>query len=296
MKAVLAVWALAPALALSACVVTVDSQGHITRDEKRFTVSGTPDVKLVTFDGSIEIRSWDKNEVLVEIEKRGPSQEVVDRLEIASHQDGNRVEVEVKKPEGDSVFFGIGRHTSPTARLIVTMPGEANVNARSGDGSIRIERVRGRLDLRTGDGSIRATDIGGQMSLTTGDGSVTLDGGDGELELETGDGGVNVAGKLAVVKIHTGDGSISFRAGDGTEMTGDWSISTGDGGITLQLPAHFGAMLDAHTGDGSIRNELDVIAGDGGEVSRRTVRGRLGDGGRTLKVRTGDGSIRLREG
>jgi hypothetical protein len=296
MKAVLAVWAVAPALALSACVVTVDSQGHITRDEKRFTVSGTPDVKLVTFDGAIEIRSWDKNEVLVEIEKRGPSQEVVDRLEIASHQDGNRVEVEVKKPAGESVFFGIGRHISPTAKLIVTMPGEANVDARSGDGSIRIERVRGRLDLRTGDGSIRATEIGGRMSLTTGDGSVTLDGGEGELELETGDGGVNVAGKLAAVKIHTGDGSITFRAGEGTTMTDDWSISTGDGGITLQLPEQFGAMLDAHTGDGSIHNELDVSADNGGEVSRRTVRGRVGDGGRTLKIRTGDGSIRLRKG
>ena len=52
---------------------------------------------------------------------------------------------------------------SPTAKLIVTMPRDGNVEARSGDGSIRIEHVHGRLELRTGDGSIRGTDIGGEL-------------------------------------------------------------------------------------------------------------------------------------
>jgi hypothetical protein len=52
--------------------------------------------------------------------------------------------------------------------------------------------------------------------------------------------------------------------------------------------------MDAHTGDGTIRNELGIAADDGGEVGRRTVRGRLGAGGKRLRVRTGDGSIRLR--
>jgi len=36
-------------------------------------------------------------------------------------------------------------------------------------------------------------------------------------------------------------------------------------------------------------------AGGEGEVSKRTVRGRLGSGGKLLRVRTGDGSIRLRQ-
>lgn len=89
-------------------------------------------------------------------------------------QDGDRIEVEVKKPAHEVVFFGVGR-MSPTAKLIVTMPRDGNVFAKSGDGSIRIEHVHGRLELRTGDGSIRATDIAGQLTLATGDGSVTLE-------------------------------------------------------------------------------------------------------------------------
>ena len=42
-------------------------------------------------------------------------------------------------------------------------------------------------------------------------------------------------------------------------MTDDWDISTGDGGVSLYLPTGFGAELDAHTGDGSIRNDLDIV-------------------------------------
>jgi DUF4097 and DUF4098 domain-containing protein YvlB len=174
------------------------------------------------------------------------------------------------------------------------MPREGNVMARSGDGSIRIEHVSGRLELRTGDGSIRATGISGQITLATGDGSVTLDDAEGDVDVDTGDGSVSVAGKLGIVKLHTGDGSITFRAEPGTTMKDNWSLTTGDGGISVYLPSDFGAQLDAHTGDGTIRNELQIKSDGAGENNRRTVKGQLGDGGKTLRIRTGDGSVRLK--
>jgi hypothetical protein len=134
MKSVLStVAALSLACLSSACVV-VDSQGHIVRDEKRFTVAGTPDLHLTTFDGGIDIRSGEGKEVVVEIEKRGPTQESVERLQVTATQDGNRIDVEVKKPAGESVFFGIGHNMSPSAKFTVTLPRAANVAARSGDG------------------------------------------------------------------------------------------------------------------------------------------------------------------
>ena len=296
----------APLLAIatfgSACVVSVDSQGQIVREEKRFTVTGTPEVHLTTFDGSIEIQAWDKAEVAIDIEKRGATREVVDGLEVKSSQTGNRIELEVKRPRAES-FSGLGFHQSASARLIVSVPKDVNVVAKSGDGSITIERVNGRLELRTGDGSIRASDVSGELILDTGDGSVTVDGAQGRLEVDTGDGGVNVTGRLTSVKLHTGDGSIVYRAEPGTEMSDNWEITTGDGGVTLYLPSGFGAELDAHTGDGSIRNDLDVAGQiesnndedkEDKEESRRTLRGRLGAGGKQIRVRTGDGTIRLR--
>jgi hypothetical protein len=283
------------------CVISVDSQAQVVRDEKRFTVSGVPDVRLTTHDGAIEIQSWDSPDVLIEIEKRGNTREAVDALEIKTTQDGQRIELEVKRPRSES-FSGIGFHRSASATLRVSLPRRSDVTARSGDGSIRIERVNGRIEVRTGDGAIRAMEVGGDLTLHTGDGSVTVERADGRLDVETGDGGVDVAGRLGRVRLHTGDGSIVYRAEAESAMTDDWELTTGDGGVTLYLPDRFNAELDAHTGDGGIRNDLDIARADEEERERerdrdrdrRSLKGRLGDGGRLLKVRTGDGSIRIR--
>lgn len=288
-----------PAIALvipvltAGCVVSGDSQAQILREEKRFSISGTPDVRLTTFDGSIEINAWDRREVLIDVEKRGATLEAVEALEVKTSQHGDQIELEVKRPRRET-FSGIGLQRPAHARLIVSVPRTANIRARTGDGSIRADGTTGRLQLSTGDGSIHAANVAGELSLNTGDGSISVDAAEGRLELETGDGGVEVAGKLSAVKLHTGDGSIVYRAEPGTTMTDDWDISTGDGSVALYLPSAFDAELDAHTGDGRIRNDLKVEAATGDENNRRTVRARLGAGGRLLRVRTGDGSIRLR--
>lgn len=290
MKLLLAGGAVGIAAALSTACVVVDSQGHIAREERKFQVKGTPELHLTTYDGAIEIHAGDVGAVTVEIERRGPSQQALDELVVDSKQDGNRIDVEEKKPAHDYIFFGIG-HMTPSARLIVTMPAQGDVTARSGDGAIRISHVKGRLDLHTGDGSIRGSDISGTLSFSSGDGSVTLDHADGDLTVETGDGGVSLTGVLARLRLRTGDGSVTLRVTPASAMTDDWSIVTGDGGVALYLPPDFDADLDAHSGDGSIRNELSLDSVR--ESGRHAVRGRLGSGGRTLTVRTGDGSIRL---
>jgi hypothetical protein len=292
MKSVLPALAVCSAASLFSGCVVVDSQAHITREEKRFTVSGAPDLTLTTFDGSITIRAGDAPTVLVEIEKRGPTQEDLAELRVETKQDGDHITVEVKRPSREKVFFGIG--TSPHARLIVTMPRHGNVTAKTGDGAVDVHDVRGRIDVRTGDGSIRGEHLDGAMTLATGDGAVTLESVRGDLDIDTGDGSISVTGTLGVVKLHTSDGAISFRAEAGTVMKDDWSITTGDGSVSLFLPSDFAAQLDAHTGDGRIRNDLKPAAeADDGESSRREVRTKLGAGGKTLRIRTGDGGIRL---
>src|SRR3954471_3934197 len=104
---------------VAGCTVTLDSQSEIVRDEKRFTVKGSPTLHLTTFDGAIQIQSWDKSDVLVEIEKRGPTREAVNALEIRSSQNGDTIEIEVVKPR---IAFSVGVRVSPTARFNVWLP------------------------------------------------------------------------------------------------------------------------------------------------------------------------------
>ena len=285
---------------LAGCVVVgVDSQGQIVRDEKRFPVDGVPDLHLSTFDGAIEVRATEGSQVLVEIEKRGPTREAVDELRVEATQNGSRIDVEVKRPSREGID-AFGLHVSTSAKLTVSVPRRTRLVARTGDGAIRVDGIEGRLELRTGDGAIHASDVKGELVLNTGDGSITVDHAEGRLSLETGDGGVNVEGNLTAVRMHTGDGSIVYRADETTQMDDDWEISTGDGSVSIYLPSGFNANLDAHTGDGRIRNDLNVVSNrdsdrdSDDERERRTLRGRIGEGGKRLRVQTGDGSITLK--
>lgn len=273
-----AVFLLSAALACNGCVdlvgAHVDSRYKVTeREQKHFQTSAKPEVDLSTFDGAIEIRPWDRSEVDVIVEKRGSSKESLDDLIVDASQDGNRVSVQVKSKRQHLGGWHFG--PSPNAKLIVSVPASAEIEARSGDGSIDIERVKGRVRLSSGDGSIRARELDGDVDVHTGDGSITLD------------------GAFAGLKASTGDGSVRITALRGTGNAGDWTVTTGDGSITLEIPNAFDAELDAHTGDGRVHLE-DVEVARVSEMRRNELKGRIGAGGRVLKLRTGDGSITIR--
>jgi DUF4097 and DUF4098 domain-containing protein YvlB len=296
-KALAAPAALAVLLAGPGCVDIVSADlrqaKFVERDEKHFAVSGTPDLTITTFDGSIEIRPWDKSEVQVVVEKRGRDKADVDLIEVKATQDGNRVEVTVTEPKNRGGFnfeFNIHR----TAKLLVSVPAASNVSARSGDGSIDIEKVNGKVQLRSGDGSINGRMLTGDVNAHTGDGSITLADVDGDLSVDTGDGRISLGGRLTSVHARSGDGSVMIEAEPGSAAEADWDITTGDGSVTLAVPDGFGAELDAHTGDGGIRMEDITLSNVSGKMGRNSMRGRLGAGGKNVRVRTGDGSITLR--
>ena len=156
--------ALAALLAAPGCVdiVGADLNKYVERDEKHFAVSGKPDVALATFDGSIEVRPWDKADVQVVIEKRGRDHDDVAAIEVKAEQHGNRIEITVTEPKRDHGGFNF-HFNNRSARLIVSVPAASDVAAKSGDGSIDIERVAGHVQLRSGDGSIRGRMLGGDV-------------------------------------------------------------------------------------------------------------------------------------
>ena len=187
-------------------------------------------------------------------------------------KEGGRVIVDVRQPKGQGWHIG----PSPSARLIVSLPATTDLIAKSGDGSIDVERLAGRLELGSGDGSIRARDLSGDVNAHTGDGSIVLD------------------GKFASLRARSGDGSVRIRAAAGSTTGGDWDVTTGDGSITLEIPDGFSGELDAHTGDGRVHLEDVNVDTGGSQTGRNSLRGRVGSGGRQIRLRTGDGSITLR--
>src|SRR4029450_8239050 len=130
-----------------AAEANLNPEAIVSRETKTFKIGGVPDVQLDTFDGAIEVHSWDKNEVEVEIERRAMEQGLVDEIKVSAEQEGDRIVVKVTGPSRRDGFEGIqvGIHFSPTARLRVALPRKSQLTAKSGDGSITVEDIAGKI-------------------------------------------------------------------------------------------------------------------------------------------------------
>ncbi len=113
---------------LAGCEVNLNTEGLSARETKSFKVAGLPEIDLDTFDGAIEIHSWDKAEVEIEVEKRAMEQSLIDQIKVEATQQGNKIVLKVTGPS----------------------------RTETDDGSIGFEGRPPVLHLKTGDGSVRA--------------------------------------------------------------------------------------------------------------------------------------------
>ncbi len=250
----------------------------------QYPVKGVPDVHVKSDDGSVRVTVGTGAQVAARVTTSG-WRIAPDEVTVTESQTGDRVDIAVKLPHQHFTFG----HRSVTVALQV--PKQVNLDVQTGDGSIDVEPVSGRLNLSTGDGSIAVKGLAGDVRMHTGDGSIDGSGLDGRLTADTGDGHLTVQGRFELLDLGTGDGRIDVEAAPGSKVASAWSLHSGDGSIVLRLPADLGAAVDASTGDGRIQLEEPLAVN--GTISSTHVRGNLGAGGGPLQIHTGDGSIRL---
>jgi DUF4097 and DUF4098 domain-containing protein YvlB len=251
---------------------------------KTYTISGHAQLRLTTNDASIEVTPAAGNQIAARVDtmgmKLGP-----DDVSITEHQTGDTVEIEVHIKQ-HSHFISVQWH-SP--KIFLDVPRESDLDLHSGDGSITAHDIKGNLRLDTGDGNLRIDNLHGELRLHSGDGRIEGSGLDGTLDAETGDGSINVRGRFDRVDARSGDGNVELSIENGSKMGGPWSVHTSDGKIRMRLPDGFDAQLDAHTGDGRISTDFPISMS--GELNSNSLRGKLGNGGESLRVTSGDGSI-----
>ena len=238
---------------------------------KTYTISNAPDLRVETSDANIHVDTWDQKTIQATITSthykfgRGG-------LTVEEHQSGDTVEINLRFPHEVHFFnFDNGR-----VDIEVHMP-------RSG-----------RVNLHTGDGKIELAQFSGDMELSSGDGSEQIRNVEGRLHASTGDGNIDADGKFDALDVKTGDGRLDVHAFGGSKVTEEWTLHTGDGSVTLELPPDLAADLHLHTGDGHI--DVDLPMSTEGRISGNDIHGKLNGGGKMISVQTGDGSINLRKG
>lgn len=286
----------------SGCTINVNTEGANASETHTFEVTGTPTVNLDTFDGSIEVHSWDRPTVEVVVEKRAQDDGLLGQIKVEKQQDGNTITLRVVGPTESREGIQIGVVLSPSARLRVAVPKASTLELRSRDGNLNVEDVSGGLSMHTSDGTIMGMRLTGDIRARTDDGSVRLREVTGKVDVETLDGSVVVNGTLTHLRAKTGDGSLRVAAESGSRLADDWLIETRDGSVEIRLPDPLDAEVDAETDDGSIRStyrgiEVPREEGDDREErrdrDRKQLRTTVGAGGKVLRVRTGDGAIRF---
>jgi DUF4097 and DUF4098 domain-containing protein YvlB len=268
----LASWSIA-ALILGAFVCSLATlPARAAEWTKTYTLTGKPDLRVDSSDANIHVSTWDQNTIDARVSttryKIGE-----DGIRIEEHQNGDTVEIDVRYPH-HGVTIGWGN--SGRVDIYIQMPREGRVNLHTGDGKIELGKFKGGMQLSSGDGSEEIDSVEGKLRATTGDGHIRVNGRFDELDLKTG------------------DGHIDARALAGSALATGWSLESGDGGVTLEVPESLAADVNLHTGDGHI--DLDMPVTTEGKIRENEVRGKLNGGGNLLFIHTGDGSIRLRKG
>jgi hypothetical protein len=234
---------------------------------KTFAVSGNPEIRIETEDGSVTVRVWNEHKIAARVTtsgwKIGPGE-----VTVQESQTGDHVRIAVHQRHAP-FNFSLGTRR---IRIDLQVPRQIASDIRTGDGNINIEDVVGDTRLHTGDGRIEADSLGGS------------------LRAESGDGHIRIRGRLEILMLHTGDGAIEADVLEGSTMSGPWSVVTGDGHVTLRLANDFAANLEARSGDGRISVDLPSTAAFSNR-QRDYVRAAINGGGPTLSIRTGDGPV-----
>jgi hypothetical protein len=242
----------------------------VERESKSFNVSGTPRVRINTFDGSINIQTSNEATVRFSAVKRARDERAMRGIRLRAEQTsdgGILISAEFDKTQAKQIG-----DTGAVVALDVWVPRNANVTVKSGDGRLRLSGIEGEIELQTGDGAVDVTESKGRLNVKTGDGRVRVHGFDGEATIVTGDGRITLDGRFNKLSARTGDGAIS-----------------------LALPADANARIETHSE--RVFNDISAIAEDAGSENAepRIRHWRVGSGaGGQINLRTGDGQIFLR--
>src|SRR5687768_10978581 len=181
----------------------------------------------------------------------------------------------------------------PSLNVTIRVPAGVRLAVHSGNGDIAVTGAHAELIARSGNGRVRVSGTAGEVDAASGNGEVTVDNVRGPVSANSGNGDVRVTTVQGPVSARSGNGDLIVRMSE-LRAADDMEFTTGNGRIEITVPAEFNANLDASTGNGGIRTDFPIQVS--GRISKTRMRGTIGQGGRRLRLVTGNGEIEIRKG
>jgi hypothetical protein len=280
-------------LALAPVVATAqETSGELFTWSGRLASGATLGIKH--YNGAIEVRESTSDRVEFRAERRS--------------RRSSEVSFQVQNESNGVTICGVWRGRSacdtgrrsgwdwdegpPSSRLTVLLPKGVRLDATTGNGDVTVDKASNDVDITSGNGDVRITMTAGRVDVTTGNGELEIDGATGPVRATTGNGRVYANTATGPVTVRTGNGDIDVRM---KALTGssDMQFVTGNGAVIVALPSNFNGEIDASTGHGDFRSDFEIRIM--GRLNPSHIRGTIGQGGRVIKMVSGNGRLELRK-
>jgi hypothetical protein len=282
-------------------VASLSAQDVVGRRDRVFTLServeGGGDVRIFSRNGPISVTEGAGGTVEFRAEKvRGDEDDIGF---VVRRSSGGVTICAVFDDDDECTDTGVNSsrrfrnwNNRARAEITVRVPRGIRLRTTSGNGEVSVSVAASEARVASGNGRVRVSMVEGRVDASSGNGSVTVDNVGGPVTASSGNGDVEIGTVQGPVNANSGNGDILVRMSR-LPATGDMEFSSGNGRIELTLPADLDAELEASTGNGRITTDFPIKVQ--GRLTPTRLRGTIGDGGRRIRMSSGNGSLELRK-
>jgi DUF4097 and DUF4098 domain-containing protein YvlB len=299
------------------CGLTLSAGAETEIFEQRYDVEAGASLELKNKNGGVTISQWDEPQVrvyAVKKAKRGGklSKVRIDvelgktvRVETVYLTPHPRVSVDydVQVPAGLLVAAvessngavrleqveGVSRIETSNGKLFLQHVSGENPLAKTRNAAIQIEDVTGDVEAKTSNGKVDIQRVAGNVDVETSNGMIRVSSVEGMVGGKTSNGKIVVKQIAGLRELKTSNGKI--EADIPAMLAENVAVKNSNGAIVLSLAPDVHAELDLKTSNGNITmHECELAAS---EFSKNRLKGRIGNGGPRLDVKTSNGTIDL---
>jgi DUF4097 and DUF4098 domain-containing protein YvlB len=187
---------------------------------------------------------------------------------------------------------GMPSDMSLTVSYTMEVPPTLRLDLKSDNGQITAEGTQAGATLESANGEINAKGIKGALSAKSHNGRIEAQeiAADGqEVALASENGEIVFSGTAGTLTGEAGNGRVELKLASVPRST---EVHGGNGEIEVELPKNADADLEAHSGNGQIN--VEGMSAPGPDSDARDYTARLGAGGSTVRLKTGNGQITVR--
>jgi hypothetical protein len=255
-------------------------------------------LRIIDVHGDIHVTAATGDRVVVHADVRSHGSHDGD-LTFDVVPDGNDMLICARWPDGPACTARGMRHgdydsdgEAAVADFTVQLPRNLTVSVGTGNGRVDVSGTGSDVEASSGNGIVRVSGATGKVTASSGNGEVTVEDAGGPVSASTGNGAVRAYTNAGPVNASSGNGDIDVRMSK-LASPADMAFRTGNGTVTVALPANFSAELDAETGHGAISSDFPLQVS--GRFGNSHMHGTIGSGGAQLRLSSGNGDLVLRK-